>query len=218
MKKRIIRRYRIARYVIYRQTILEPADHFWTFLGAFTAIASIGFLQQAHLTRQDDIFLIGSFGASCVLVFGATHSPLAQPRNVIGGHVLASLLGVAIHKVVPEPIWLASALAVSLAIVGMQITKTMHPPAGATALIANIGSQKITSLGFAYTLSPVLTGVTILLVVALIVNNIPSGRSYPVALLPWKRKLRQQNHRRDHPQRLRSAKVSVEPTPQHEKK
>ncbi|MFD1140638.1 HPP family protein [Larkinella insperata] len=187
MKQRIKRRYRIARYVIYRQTILEPADHFWTFLGAFIAIALIGLLQQSRFTQQDDVFLIGSFGASCVLIFGSTHSPLAQPRNLVGGHLLGSIIGVAVYKLFPDYLWLSSALAVSLSIVCMQITKTMHPPAGATALIANIGSEKIKSLGFWYTLSPVLTGVMILLVIALIVNNIPPNRSYSLAIIPGRK-------------------------------
>ena len=61
----------------------------------------------------------------------------------------------------------------------MQITKTMHPPGGATALIANIGSEQIKALGFYYILSPVLSGVLILFTVAVIVNNIPKHRSYP---------------------------------------
>lgn len=55
----------------------------------------------------------------------------------------------------------------------------MHPPGGATALIANIGSQKIKNLGFPYILSPVFSGVLILLIVAIIVNNIPADRNYP---------------------------------------
>ncbi|CCH51915.1 HPP family protein [Fibrisoma limi BUZ 3] len=185
MKKRLKRHYRVARYVVYRQTILEPVDHLWTFLGTFAAISSIGLIQQAGFTRQDTIFLIGSFGASCVLIFGATHSPLAQPRNLIGGHLLASLIGVAIHKCLPDQLWLSSALAVSLSIVVMQITKTMHPPAGATALIANIGSEKIIQLGFGYTLTPVLTGVSVLFVIALIVNNLAPHRTYPTQPLSW---------------------------------
>jgi CBS-domain-containing membrane protein len=184
MKKRIKRHYRIARYVFYRETLLAPVDHFWTFIGTFIAIASIGLLQQANFTQQDSVFLIGSFGASCVLIFGATNSPLAQPRNLIGGHLLASIIGVAIHKLFPDQLWLSSALAVSLSIVCMQITKTMHPPAGATALIANIGSEKITSLGFGYTITPVMTGVMILFITALLVNNISPRRSYPVKPLP----------------------------------
>ncbi|QHW00043.1 HPP family protein [Spirosoma endbachense] len=209
MKKRIERRYRIARYVIYRQTILEPVDHFWTFLGAFTAIAAIGLLQQSRFTQQDDVFLIGSFGASCVLIFGATNSPLAQPRNLVGGHLLASLIGVAIHKLVPDQIWLSSALAVSLSIVCMQMTKTMHPPAGATALIANIGSEKIKSLGFGYSLTPVMTGVLILLLIALIVNNIPSSRSYPAAPWRWRKTAGKKKHRHDQTQRQDAATMDV---------
>ena len=75
--------------------------------------------------------------------------------------------------------WLSSALAVSLSIVVMQVTKTLHPPGGATALIANIGSEKIKSLGFGYIFSPVLSGVLILFMIAVIVNNIPKNRNYP---------------------------------------
>lgn len=197
----IIRRhYRIARYVMYRQTLLEPADHFWTFLGAFSAIASIGLVNQSKLVGQDSVFLIGSFGASCVLIFGATHSPLAQPRNVVGGHLLASVIGVSVCKLCPDLLWLSAALSVSLAIVGMQITKTMHPPAGATALIANIGSEKIKALGFHYVLTPVLTGVLILLSIALIVNNIPRNRSYPSQPIRLSRYRRRQKplHKRRH--------------------
>jgi CBS domain-containing membrane protein len=201
MKKTIRRQYRIARYVFYRETIIEPADHIWTFIGTFIAIASIGLLQQGGFTQQDSVFLIGSFGASCVLLFGATQSPLAQPRNLVGGHLLASIIGVAIHKLIPDQLWLSSALAVSLSIVCMQMTKTMHPPAGATALIANIGSEKITSLGFSYTLTPVMSGVTILLAIALLVNNIPSKRSYPVKSLFRKRLSRK---RTNHLQHLKS--------------
>jgi len=123
--------------------------------------------------------LIGSFGASAVLIFGATNSPLAQPRNLVFGHLISAIVGVCIYKLIPDHLWLSSALSVSLSIVLMQITKTMHPPGGATALIANIGSEKIKNLGFYYILSPVMSGVIILFIVAMIVNNIPKHRNYP---------------------------------------
>jgi CBS-domain-containing membrane protein len=61
----------------------------------------------------------------------------------------------------------------------MQITKTLHPPGGATALIAVIGSEKVKALGFLYALSPVFTGSVILLVVALVFNNLTPYRKYP---------------------------------------
>lgn len=179
MKNKIKRNIRVARYVIYRETIIDKTDILWTFLGGFFGIGIIGFISSGYFTLNDNIFLIGSFGASAVLVYGATNSPLAQPRNLVGGHVVSAIVGVTMHKLVPGETWLSSALAVSTAIVVMQITKTVHPPGGATALIANIGSEKIKALGFLYVLSPVLAGVLILLVIALIFNNIPADRFYP---------------------------------------
>ena len=179
MKHHIKRNIRIARYVFYKETIIDKTDIIWTFLGAFVGIGLIGFINSHYFTINDNLFLIGSFGATAVLVYGATNSPLAQPRNLVGGHLISAFIGVALHKLIPEEVWLSSALAVSLSIVMMQITKTLHPPGGATALIANIGSEKIKALGFMYVLSPVLTGVLILLIVALVFNNIPKNRSYP---------------------------------------
>jgi CBS domain-containing membrane protein len=186
--RKIKRAYRIAKYVVYKETIIEPIDHLWTFLGAFIGIGAIGYIQGSKFMQLDNVFLIGSFGASAVLVFGATNSPLAQPRNLVGGHLVCAIVGVSIHILLPDQLWLASSLAVSLAIIGMQITKTMHPPGGATALIANIGSEKIKALGFMYVLSPVMSGVIILLLVALVVNNLPAHRNYPYKKIKfWKR-------------------------------
>jgi CBS domain-containing membrane protein len=167
------------RYVIYKETLIDFRDHFWTFVGSFLGIGLIGFLNEKSFTDSDNLFLIGSFGASSVLIYGIVNSPLAQPRNLIGGHVICALVGVTIHKFLPDQIWLSSAFAVSLSIVFMQVTKTLHPPGGATALIANIGSEKIKSLGYMYVLSPVLTGVLILLAVAIIINKWAAHRRYP---------------------------------------
>lgn len=170
---------RVARYVIYKETLVDFNDHFWTFLGSFIGIGLIGLINNDQFTANDNVFMIGSFGASSVLIYGIVNSPLAQPRNLIGGHVISAIIGVTMHKIFPDFIWLSSAFAVSLSIVLMQITKTLHPPGGATALIANIGSAKITGLGYMYVLSPVLTGVLILLAVAMLVNNRAAHRHYP---------------------------------------
>ncbi|WP_025763866.1 HPP family protein [Dyadobacter tibetensis] len=179
MKKRIQKHVRTARYIFYKETLIDFKDHFWTFFGSFTGIALIGFFHADYLSEVDNVFLIGSFGATAVLLYGLVNSPLAQPRNLIGGHVLSAIVGVTIHYLFPGQLWVASALAVSCSIVVMQITKTMHPPGGATALIANIGSEKIMAMGYWYVLSPVLTGVLILLIVAILVNNRAAHRQYP---------------------------------------
>lgn len=78
--------------------------------------------------------LIAPFGASCVLVFAIPQSPLAQPRNVIGGHLLSSAIGLAVFGLMgASP--LAYGLAVGLAIAAMQFSGTLHPPAGADPIV-----------------------------------------------------------------------------------
>jgi CBS-domain-containing membrane protein len=131
------------------------------------------------IDKTDLVMIIGSFGASAVLIYGAIRSPLAQPRNLIGGHMISAAIGVTAMKLIPEPLWLASAVAVATSIAIMHATKTLHPPGGATALIAVIGSQKIHNLGYLYVLIPAGVGPFIMLVIALLVNNISKNRRYP---------------------------------------
>lgn len=176
---KIKRNYRKAKYVLYKETLVDFREHFWAFIGAFTGMGIIAYLQYNAFPKEDYVFLIGSFGASCVLIYGVIQSPLAQPRNLIGGHVISAIVGVTAAKLFPDTIWLASAVAVASAIVLMQITKTLHPPGGATALIAVTGSPAILKLGYMYVLSPVLSGAMILLTVALIFNNMTTNRHYP---------------------------------------
>ncbi|KAA5821884.1 HPP family protein [Algibacter amylolyticus] len=173
------RNFRITKYVVYKETALDVREQFWSFLGAFIGIGFIAFIQSQQFNRLENILLIGSFGATSVLVFGAIQSPLAQPRNLIGGQVISAIIGVTVYKYLPNVIWLSAPLAVALSIIAMQITRTLHPPGGATALIAVIGTEKITALGYLYVLTPVLSGTIILFVVALIFNNLTQYRSYP---------------------------------------
>ncbi|MDM1296246.1 HPP family protein [Sphingobacterium sp. N143] len=191
MKNQLQRQFRIYRYVIYRETLIDPWEHFWSFVGAFVGIFLIAFTQSLHLPSLENVFLIGSFGASSVLVYGAIQSPLAQPRNLIGGHVMSAIAGVTVAQILPDIIWLTAPFAVALSIVFMQHTRTLHPPGGATALIAVSSGTKISSLGYWYVLSPVLSGCLILLAVALIFNNITKKRHYPVRRSRLRRSRRQ---------------------------
>lgn len=163
--------------------IQNIVDYFLTFIGAFLGIGIIGFINVFFwdFGKFEQIFLIGSFGASAVIIYGIPTSPLAQPKNLFGGHLLSALIGVSIFQLIQNEnlIYLSSALSVALSIVAMKLTNTIHPPGGATALIANIGTEKIKSLGFYYIFSPVLTGVLILFLVALMINNISASRRYP---------------------------------------
>ena len=177
--QKIKRGYRKTRYILYKETLIDYKEHFWSFLSSFVGIGILAYIQSIHFSGNDAVYLIGSFGASSVLVYGIIQSPFSQPRNLVGGHVISAFIGVTVHKLAPDIIWIAAPLAVSFAIILMQITKTLHPPGGATALIAVIGSDKIKDLGYMYVLSPVLIGVLILLFTALIFNNMTSSRTYP---------------------------------------
>jgi len=152
---------------------------FWSFIGSFLGISICGFLSSFYFEPREMTLFIGSFGASAVLVYGAIKSPLAQPRNLVGGHVFSGIMGVLSYQIIGEPLWLAGAIAVSSAIAVMLITKTLHPPGGATALIAVIGGEKIHRLGLLYPFIPAGLGALILLIVALFVNNLAKERRYP---------------------------------------
>ena len=141
----------------------------WGFLSGTGSILAV--LAVTQLAGYP--LLIGSFGASAVLLFGAAESPLAQPRNLIGGHLLSAMVAVAVVSLVgTDPT--AVALAVGIAIFLMYLTRTIHPPGGATALI---GVQ--VHAGPIFLLMPVLFGVLLLLVVALFTNNVVNHRQYP---------------------------------------
>jgi CBS-domain-containing membrane protein len=151
----------------------------WSWIGSAIGIGMCGYLSSHYLEPRDSTLLIGSFGASAVLVYAAIKSPLAQPRNLVGGHVVSGLVGTACFQLFGGTLWIAAALAVSLAIVAMLATETLHPPGGATALIAVIGGSKIHNLGYLYALVPAGAGAVILLIVALLVNNLSKNRKYP---------------------------------------
>jgi len=155
----------------------------WSSIGAFLGILFIAFLGEIWDNHDTgSLFLIGSFGASAVLIYGAPLVEFSQPRNLIGGHVLSALVGVTVALLLEENITLAAALAVSSAIAVMHLTRTLHPPGGATALIAVIGGDNIQDLGYWYVVSPVLIGAFLMLLVALSINNlsIDPNRHYPV--------------------------------------
>jgi len=121
-------------------------------------------------------WVLGGFSGASLW---GSEKPLAQPRNVIGGHVISALVGVTSYKLFQGQAWLASAVAVSTSIALMHLSRTLHPPGGATAFIAVVGGEKIHSLGFLYVLAPVGVGATVMVLVAIIVNNIPKDRRYP---------------------------------------
>ena len=169
----------IKRFLKY-QINIAPKKNILTFIGILISLGIIGVYQSFILTDIENVFIIGSMGATCTLIFADYQSPLVQPRNLFGGHIISAFVGVSIYKIFPDAIYLSAPLAASFAIILMKLTRTLHPPGGAIALIAVSGTERIKELGYWYILSPVLTGTVILFIVAVIINNLNNDMQYPV--------------------------------------
>jgi CBS-domain-containing membrane protein len=141
----------------------------FAWLGGCIAIATV-----ALLTDWIPIALVlGSFGASCVLVFGYPDVPFSQPRNIIAGHFLSSLIGL-VFLVSFGPHWWSVALAVGTSIAVMMLTRTVHPPAGSNPVIVFLSQPT-----WSFLLFPTLIGALVVVAVALAYNNVTREARYP---------------------------------------
>lgn len=149
------------------------------------AIASIGAGLGLMITSLTSHWLLGSvnlwfvapMGASAVLLFGLPNSPLAQPWSIVGGNLVAGVIGVTTAMYVPS-LPLACGIAACLAILVMFQLRCLHPPSGAVALTAILGGNGVQQLGYHFILTPVLLNSVCLALLALIFNNL-AGRRYP---------------------------------------
>jgi CBS-domain-containing membrane protein len=165
------------------------ALYVWPFVGAFGALAVLQaiFGHSIYFMSRSVPSLITSYGASVVLCFDKIESPLAQPRALIGGHFLSGIVGIVVARVVygtsqleeessSSLAWLGASLATAIAILVMQLTKTTHPPAGATALLPVL-DPAVNKIGW-YLLPVLLLSSSMTMFIALLVNNIQ--RQYPI--------------------------------------
>jgi len=144
-----------------------------------TLVAYISFQFTGALGAS---LIVPSMGASAVLLFAVPHGRLSQPWSLIGGHLISAIIGVSIYHLVPD-VYLASGLAVGLAIGAMHILGCIHPPGGATALAAIIGGPAIHALGYHYVIAPILLNTVVILVVAIVFNSAFPWRRYPANLM-----------------------------------
>lgn len=145
-------------------------------LAALAAVFLTAWL--GHFLVGEAPLLVAAIGASSVLLFALPSGPLSQPWPVLGSYAVSGVVGVTCARFVPD-LALASALAVSLSILGMLWLRCVHPPGGAVALNAVIGGAAVHSLGYRYVLVPALTNGLLLVGSALIVNNLLPHRHYP---------------------------------------
>ena len=141
----------------------------FSYLGSFIGIGAL-----AYLSIGSGYPLIAApFGAAAVLVFAVPNSPLAQPRNLIFGNLLGGIVSIVMVGLFGSEPWVM-ALSVATAIKIMQVTKTLHPPGGAVALVGVMSQAK-----WSFLFTPVLLGSIILLICTVTFNNLMPGRSYP---------------------------------------
>lgn len=162
----------LKKFIGKKEKILDNStfkDILFAFVGSFIAIIIIGYLTKNY----NNLLVMGSFGASCVLLFGFPKSPFSQPRNVVLGHFLSSLTGLFfLHFVGNDYISMALALATAIAL--MMTTKTVHPPAGSNPLIIFL-----LGANWDYLIFPTLIGSVVLVIVSLFYNNLHKNRIYP---------------------------------------
>lgn len=150
-------------------------------LGGGLSIALIYLLSQFTLPQDSDL-LVASMGASAVLLFAVPHGPLSQPWPLIVGHLSSAFIGVSCALLI-DSVWAAAAIAVGVSILAMTYLRAIHPPGGATALTAVIGSETLHQLGYTFVLFPVLLNVGIILIVAVLFNLFFHWRRYPSFLM-----------------------------------
>ena len=117
-----------------------------TSFGGFCGILGVYFVSDTLLNAEATAMIIASMGASAGLLFAVPHSALAQPWNVVGGHLISALIGVSCARFIPD-LLVAAALSVGCAIAAMHYLRCIHPPGGATALSAVIGGPMVHAMG-----------------------------------------------------------------------
>ncbi|KAM0330789.1 hypothetical protein ACHAQA_003743 [Verticillium albo-atrum] len=178
----------VSRFFGYRKDKPENTGNFvlifWAFIGIFCGISIIELVSKnvPSFHHHGAPIIVGSFGAAAVLEFYSIESPLAQPRNAILGQLFASIIGISTAKLFllspnfASLRWIAGALSCATATSVMALTKTVHPPAGATALLAVV-DDNVLDLGW-FLIPVVMLGCALMLVTALLVNNVQ--RRFPM--------------------------------------
>jgi len=148
-------------------------------LAIFLLAWALHFLPQP----QFPLLLLGSMAASAVLLYAVPHSPLAQPWNLVGGHLFSALCGWLSMAYISDPL-LAAGVAVGAAIFLMYVLNCLHPPGAATALTLVLGASQFQQMGLLWTALIVIANAGISLLLALLLNNALPRRRYPQMTTP----------------------------------
>jgi len=145
----------------------------------FSILLLLLIVQHVGLGLPFKMLVLASMGASAFLLFVAPHSPMSQPWPVIGGHLASAFIGVACAQWISSAP-LAAATAVLLSIFVMHLLHCLHPPSTATAMIAVLGGPEVHAIGWQFCYEIVAINASLMVLLAIIFNNIVPGRRYPM--------------------------------------
>lgn len=173
--------YQFIRWLGIELDVVSQREKFVSLLGGVLAISALIFIVNELCGLPLGTGLVASMGASAVLLFAVPHGQLSQPWPVVAGHTVSALIGVTCARFLPGPT-LAAGCAVGLSIWVMHQLKCIHPPGGATALVAVLGGEVVHDLGYLFVLAPVLANAVIMVSLAVVINYGFEWRRYPVGL------------------------------------
>jgi CBS domain-containing membrane protein len=169
---------KLLKYLGVEQFRVGHSEKLVSALGAFLGILAVFYSSTYFIKGHDSYLIVASMGASAVLLFAVPHGTLSQPWSLVGGHLISAVIGVSCAKFIPD-IFIAAPLAVGLAVGAMYYLHCIHPPGGATALSAVVGSNAVHELGYQFVLTPVLVNVITILSIAIAFNFFFKWRRYP---------------------------------------
>ena len=135
---------------------------------------TIGFISFISFKTNYSL-LMGSFGATMVLIFGFPESPFSQPKNIFFGHLITSLVGIIIYKYLFLPIYIVIAISVGLGIFFMILFNVTHPPAGGNAIIIIL----LENTSYKFLLFPVCVGTIFIIFCGILFNQFLIKKKYP---------------------------------------
>ncbi len=148
-------------------------------VGAFIGTLIASFFSSTILQAEDLPLILASTGASAILIFSLPFSPVSQPWNLVGGHLVSAFVGVSCYFLVPNELF-ASSLSIPFSMLLMHYLRCMHPPGGATAITAVIGGANVHALGYAFVIIPVFVNAIILLSIAMAIATFREENPFEV--------------------------------------
>jgi CBS domain-containing membrane protein len=189
MKNSIIK---ILHYIVPETVQLSTAEKLRSAMAVLIGILLTAYISSIFISGIGLPVLVASMGASSILLFAVTSSPLSQPWPLVGGTIIAAIVGVTCGKLMSD-VYVAAAISVALSLFLMQLLRCLHPPGGAMALIPLLGDASVHELGYRFVLQPVALNALILVLLGLAINNLLPGRRYPARALPARHNVHKQD-------------------------